>query len=194
MVEKNSANHNRHSIRMKGYDYSLAGAYFVTVVAYQRSSIFGEVANGEVKLNRYGSIAFQQWIRLGKGSKHSSFPTFIIMPNHVHAIVCIVRGAGVEFEYKFSGNTPLHPYHIPIATPGSLGAIVRAHKASVTSRINVLRRKTEPPIWQRNYYDHIVRNEKEYEYIWIYIEYNPINWSDDKLNLFPANVQYQESN
>jgi REP-associated tyrosine transposase len=189
MVEKNSPNQHRRSTRMKGYDYSLAGAYFITVATYQRSIIFGEVVNGEVKLNQYGNVAFQQWIRLGKRFKDSNFPTFIIMPNHIHAVVCIVRGAGVEFNHEFSGNLPLRPYKIPITTPGSLGVIVRAYKASVTYRINALRGKTEPPIWQRNYYDHIVRNEKEYEHIWKHIETNPINCSGDHLTPFPANVQ-----
>jgi putative transposase len=173
---------------MKGYDYSLAGAYFITVATYQRSCIFGEVVNGEVKLNQYGSVAFKKWIRLENRFKHSDFPTFIIMPNHIHAIICIVRGAGVEFENKFSGILPLRPYRIPISAPGSLGAIVRAYKASVTYRINALRGKTEPPIWQRNYYDHIIRNEKEYEDIWKYMEANPINWADDQLTPFPDNV------
>src|SRR4030042_2175710 len=117
MVEKNTTNHHRRSIRMKGYDYSLAGGYFITVVTYQRSCIFGEVVNGEVKLNQYGSVAFQQWIRLGKRFKRSSFLTFTIMPNHVHAIVCIVRGAGGYFQRIHVQIPPLRPYHIPIATP-----------------------------------------------------------------------------
>ena len=95
----------------------------------------------------------------------------------------------VKFQHEFSGNLPQRPYNVPITAPGSLGAFVRAYKASVAYRINSLRRKTEPPIWQRNYYDHNIRNEKEYEHIWIYIETNPINCSGDHLTPFPVNVQ-----
>jgi hypothetical protein len=92
------------------------------------------------------------------------------------------------------GSSLSRAFRIPRAAPGSLGTIVRAYKASVTYRINTLRGKTEPPIWQRNYYDHIVRNEKEYEDICKYIESNPINWTDDPLNPFPDHVQHQEYN
>jgi putative transposase len=79
-------------------------------------------------------------------------------------------------------KSPLRPYSPPGVTPGSLGAIVRAYKASVTYRINGIRGYSNPPIWQRNYYEHIIRNDREYNDIWKYIDGNPVNWIDDQLN------------
>ncbi len=172
----------RHSTRMKGYDYSLAGAYFVTIATYQRICIFGEVFNSAIRLNPYGNIAFEQWIRLAKRFRQSDFSTFVIMPNHLHGIICIARGAGEESHTDDVQITPLRPYLVPNVIPGSLGAIVRAYKAAVTYRINAMRGFTNPPVWQRNYYDHIIRNEKDYESIWNYIESNPRKWMDDRLN------------
>lgn len=175
-------NRNRRSIRMKGYDYSLAGAYFVTIATYQRLCLFGEVANGDIQLNQFGGIAFDQWIRLEKRFLLSDHSTFVIMPSHIHGIVHIVRGAGEESQMAHDQIPPLRPYIIPNTVPGALGTIIRAYKASVTYRINAIRGFTYPPVWQRNYYEHVIRNEKEYEDIWNYIEANPMNWMDDSLN------------
>ena len=182
---KNPTNQQRRSLRMKGYDYSLEGAYFITLRTHQRLCLFGEVVNGEIVLNQYGSIAFQQWIRLGNRFKRADFSTFVIMPNHIHGIIFIVRGAGEEFRMDHVQISPLRPYIIPNVTHGSLGAIVRAYKASVTYRINALHGFTNPPVWQRNYYDHVIRNEKEYEKIWNYLETNPQNWIEDQLKTYP---------
>jgi putative transposase len=177
---------SRCSIRMKGYDYSLAGAYFVTIATYQRVCLFGKVVNGVILLNPYGSIAFEQWTRLEKRFHLSDFSTFVVMPNHIHGIIYIVRGAGEESQMPHVQIPPLHSSIIPNVASGSLGAIVRAYKASVTYRINVMRGFTDPPVWQRNYYDHIIRNEKDYEAIWNYIETNPRNWIDDRFNPYPT--------
>ncbi|MFZ2095703.1 MAG: hypothetical protein WAV05_03610 [Anaerolineales bacterium] len=99
----------------------------------------------------------------------------------IHGIILIVSGAGEESRRVGVNNPPLRPYRTINVASGSLGAIVRAYKASVTVRINAMRGSSEPPIWQSNYYDHIIRNETEYEKIWSYIETNPIKWSDDRL-------------
>lgn len=169
-------------MRMRGYDYSLEGAYFVTIATDQRICLFGEVVNGEISLNPYGNIAFEQWIRLKQRFLPSDFSTFVILPNHIHRIIHIVRGAGDESIKIDVQIPPQRPYEYLHVTPGSLGAIVRAYKASVTYRINAIRGFTNPPVWQRNYYEHIIRNEQEYETIWNYIETNPETWMDDKLN------------
>lgn len=172
--------YHRRSIRMKGYDYALEGGYFVTMTTFNRIHLFGEVANGEIRLNAYGNIAHEQWIRLRKRFLPSDFATFVIMPNHIHGIIHIVRGAGEKFEHDSTGNPPQRPYEDLHVTPGSLGTIVRAYKASVTYRINAIRGYTHPPVWQRNYYEHIIRNEKEYEQIKDYIDANPATWVEDR--------------
>jgi putative transposase len=103
------------------------------------------------------------------------------MPNHIHGIIQIVMGAGKEFQRVDLKNSSLLPYRAINVSPGSLGAIVRAYKASVTCRINALRGSSKSPVWQRNYYDHINRDEIEHEKIWNYIKTNPIKTSDDRL-------------
>ncbi len=89
---------HRRSIRMKGYDYSLEGAYFVTIATFRRNSLFGEVVNGDLRLNTNGNIALEQWIRLHKRFPPSEFSIFVIMPNHIHGIIYLVRGAGEESQ------------------------------------------------------------------------------------------------
>ena len=172
--------HHRQSIRMKGYDYSLAGAYFITIATYQHTCIFGEVLNDKIKLNKYGCIAFNQWIRLTKRFRDSDFPAFVIMPNHVHGIILIGIGTGTKLGPHSPKTPSLRSFPKFNVLPGSLGAVVRAYKAAVTYRINVMRDTARPPIWQRNYYEHIIRNEEDYETIWNYIETNPQKWIDDR--------------
>jgi putative transposase len=178
----NPIKYKRHSSRMRGYDYSLEGAYFVTIATSQRLSLFGTADNGKIELNSYGKIAYEQWNRLQQRFFPSIFPIFAIMPNHVHGIIYIVRGAGEDFQHESSGIPPQRPYEHRQIASGPLGVVVRAYKASVTYRINAIRGFTKPPIWQRNYYDHIIRNKQEYQSIWDYIETNSETWIDDQLN------------
>ncbi|NJD59097.1 MAG: hypothetical protein C3F13_03900 [Anaerolineales bacterium] len=172
--------YHRRSIRMKGYDYSMEGAYFVTITTFQRKCLFSEVVNGEIRLSSYGLIAHEQWNRLQKRFPPSEFTTFVIMPNHMHGIIHLVRGAGQVSKMGHEKIPSLRPYSDHNVTPGSLGAIVKAYKASVTYRINAIRGYTNPPVWQRNYYEHIIRNEREYKQITDYIEANPATWIEDR--------------
>jgi len=197
---------NRRSIRLKGYDYSLEGAYFVTIVTYKHNCLFGEIVDEIMCRNECGKIASSQWIRLGQRFHPSDFSAFTIMPNHFHGIVRICRGvgensqesrslvqplhiytgnnwagAGVDFDTNDAHIPPLRPYTDNINAPDSLGGIIRAYKSSVTYRVNLTRGCSDPPIWQRNYYEHIIRNEKEYSNIIKYIETNPLNWRTDRL-------------
>jgi len=98
----------RKSNRLNGYEYTLAGAYFVTIVTYQYLCMFGEVINGEMKLNPSGKIAFDQWMRLSKRFPLSDFSTFVIMPNHVHGIL-FMKGAGDDTRNKPEPISPLRP-------------------------------------------------------------------------------------
>ncbi len=168
-------------MRMKGYDYSLAGAYFVTIATFQRQCLFGAIIDGKIYLNSFDNIASEQWVRLQNRFYPTDICTFVIMPNHVHGIIHIVRGAGEKFEHDSLGIPPQRPYNYLPVTASSLGVIVRAYKASVTYRINAIRGFTDPPVWQRNYYDHIIRNDQEFENITKYIEANPETWMDDRL-------------
>ena len=173
--------HRRKTNRLKGYDYTQPGAYFVTIVTYDRYYLFGKVINGKMILNPYGKIANDQWIRLNDRFPASDFSTFIIMPNHVHGLV-FMKGAGDKSQVDQDQLSSLRLYSGNFMVPGSLGAIVRAYKASVSFRINILRILKSTPVWQINYYDHIVRDDDDLENIWKYIEANPAKWDDDRFN------------
>jgi putative transposase len=158
----------------------LEGAYFVTIGTFHHLSLFGEIEDGAVQLNPNGNIATDQWVRLSSRFYPSDFSIFVIMPNHVHGIIHIVGGAGKEFETAPSGVPPQRPYRHSHYMPSSLGIIVRAYKSAFAYRINAMRGSAQPPIWQRNYYEHIIRNENEYEQIMDYIESNPATWIDNR--------------
>jgi putative transposase len=169
--------HHRHSIRLKGYDYSQAGAYFVTIVAWQRECLFGEVVNGEMQLNELGKIVRDEWEKSAEIRLEVELGAYVVMPNHFHGIV-IIKYMGAT-NVGATGRSPLPPRG---PAPKSLGALLAGFKSSVTKRINVLRNTPGIPVWQRNYYERIIRNELEMEKIWAYIESNPARWEEDDEN------------
>jgi putative transposase len=154
--------HHRHSIRLQGYDYSQAGAYYVTIVIHDREQILGEIINQEMRLNKNGEIVKYAWLDLPKHYRNVKLDAFVIMPNHVHGIIILTDHDGKR-----------HP----------LSEIVRAFKSFSARRINGLRNTQGVPVWQRNYYEHIIRNEQEHERIYNYILSNPLNWENDDENI-----------
>jgi REP element-mobilizing transposase RayT len=162
--------HHRRSIRLKGYDYTQSGAYFVTIVAYQRECLFGEIVNGEMQLNEFGKIVQRAWFDLPKHYPHIELGTFCIMPNHIHAVIIIVGVGDVRVGLKSAPTR--HP----------LSEIVRALKSFSARRVNELRRTKGIPVWQRNYYEHVIRSEEDHNRIHLYIESNPANWMEDNEN------------
>lgn len=174
--------HHHRSIRLKGYDYSQPGGYFVTIVTYQRECLFGDVVDCVIKLNDFGEIADECWRVIPKHFPFVDLGVHVIMPNHVHGIISITdndRGAAMLRPYAND-----NPHKINVK-PGSLGAIVRSYKSAVSYRINKEHNATG--IWQRNYYERVIRNENEMAKIWDYIETNPLHWADDDEN--PLNNQ-----
>ncbi|MBI5841676.1 MAG: transposase [Chloroflexi bacterium] len=163
--------HHRHSIRLQGYDYSQSGAYYVTIVAHGRECLFGEINNGEMRLNRFGQIVQQAWFDLPNHYPHIELGAFCIMPNHVHAVIIII-GAGLRPAPTEPAPTVRHP----------LSEIVRAFKSFSAKRINALRKTQGIPVWQRNYYERIIRNDEEHNRIHLYIEANIDNWAMDDEN------------
>ena len=177
--------YHRRSIRLKGYDYSLPGAYFITILTYKRIELFGQIINGTMKLSGFGEIAEAEWFNTAKiRLTISLYPDeMVVMPDHIHGIIRIR-----EPDADSKGAASLRPYvdqlgqFKPGVTPGSLGAIVRAYKAAVTYRINSFRKSPGSPVWHRNYFDHIIRNDDEFRRIWDYIDANPQNWDQDRLH------------
>jgi REP element-mobilizing transposase RayT len=173
--------HHRRSIRVQGYDYTQSGAYYVTIVAYQRQHFFGEVVNGEMRLNALGQIARDEWFKTATLRPYVELyeDEFIVMPNHVHGIIWIHHEmVGVE---RRSAPTPAST--LPNVPPKSLGAIVRAYKSAVTYAINTLQNQRGAGLWQRNYYEHIIRDEKDLQAKRDYILSNPMSWDKDDENV-----------
>jgi REP element-mobilizing transposase RayT len=166
--------HHRRSIRLKGYDYSQAGAYFVTVCTRDRVCLFGDVRDGIMRLNKFGHIVWEEWFRSAEIRREIELSTdeFVVMPNHIHGIVWIAEQQNVGAH----GRAPLH------RTPRSLSTFIAGFKSVTTKRINILRNMPGLPVWQRNYYEHIVRDERTLDGIREYILANPLRWHLDREN------------
>ena len=159
--------HHRKSIRLQEYDYSQAGAYFITICTHNRLSLFGEIINGEMFLNAAGMTAQQCWNAIPEHFPFVELGEFVIMPNHVHGIIHITQNVGAK------NFLPLQH-----GTSKTIGSIVRGFKIGVTKWF---RQVTDIKIvWQRNYYEHIIRNQTSYSKIAEYIQTNPLQWQNDK--------------
>ena len=176
--------HHRRSIRLKGYDYTSPGAYFVTLLVQGRECLFGSVFDDAVTLTPAGmivSVCCQQLLV----STKTRLDAWVVMPNHFHAIVVIQPGKGEASAVSMLSAARVHsadvsPLH-PIGTqPGSLGAIIQNFKSISTRRINRLRHTPGLPVWQRNYYEHIIRDDAELMRVRQYIQDNPRRWMDDE--------------
>jgi putative transposase len=170
---------HRKYLRLQGYDYSQAGGYFVTIVTQGRECLFGEIVGGEMRLNPYGEIVTEEWLRSAEIRREIRLDAFCVMPNHIHGIVFIYDdpvGATGRSPQPTRDRYPHGP------APKSLGAFMAGFKSSVTKRINVLENTPGAPVWQRNYYEHIIRDEQDYERIFNYIANNPSNWPEDEEN------------
>jgi REP element-mobilizing transposase RayT len=180
--------HHRRSICLKGYDYTQPGAYFVTCCAHKRAETFGRVSRGEIELSALGQIISDEWLRSAKIRQEIQLfeDEFVVMPNHIHAIVRIIETSGIEGARPLNGRTPSAPTDTSQPVPlrrvrRSLGSFLAGFKASVTSRAK--RELNMTNIWQRNYYEHIIRNEVEFNNIWNYIDTNPLHWREYELHL-----------
>ena len=154
----------RVSHRLRGFDYSLPEAYYITICTFQKKCIFGVVRSGRVFLNRLGAIVREEWLNTPELRPGVKLAEFEIMPNHIHGI--IVTGEG----------KPTEP------PSDSLGAIVGSFKGAVTKRIRQHLGRSRFEVWQRDYYDHIIRDNDDWERIRAYILDNPANWSSDPEN------------
>lgn len=166
---------NRRSIRLQGYDYSRAGAYFVTICTQDGECLFGEIGDGAMRLNDAGKIVAAEWLNTAEIRAEIELDEWVIMPNHVHGIL-VISGRG---------DRPVHKGDRPVAPTGpkarSIGAVMAGFKSVVTKRVNELRRTPGAKLWQRNYWEHIVRDEIDLHRIREYISNNPGRWEMDKL-------------
>ncbi|SEI75018.1 REP element-mobilizing transposase RayT [Cyclobacterium xiamenense] len=182
--------HHRRSIRLKGYDYSREGLYFITICCQDMICRFGYIENDEMQLNEFGQIAYDEWMKLFERFNNMQIDVFQIMPNHIHGIISLhtpTIGAGftpaqnarqpqiIDWESYNDGQ--------PRGIAPTVSDIVGAYKSLVANgSLDIYKSKNETmgTLWQRNYYDHIIRNENSYRNITDYIINNPANWGKDK--------------
>ena len=164
----------RRSNRLAGFDYSQAGAYFITITVRGRLPLFGDVANGEARLNDAGDMVRRVWESMSERFPSITMDQFVVMPNHVHGIIIIRQLDGGEI-----GATT--------RVARTVGDVVGAYKSSTTVEYTwSVRTLNWPPfekrLWRRNYYEHIVRNEESLNRIRQYIIDNPARWDLDREN------------
>ncbi len=175
----NPDSHERRSLRLRAYDYAQAGAYFVTVCAYRRECLFGEVADGEMVMSDIGRIVADEWWRSAEIRQEVVLDAFVVMPNHIHGIV-VITDVGATDHVGAHGRAPLRTRdNCPYRPPRSLGAFIAGFKSACTKRINEHRARPGTPVWQRNYYEHVIRNEEDLNAIREYVIHNPARWAED---------------
>jgi REP-associated tyrosine transposase len=166
-VALDSDSHHRHSIRLRGYDYAQAGAYFVTICTDHRALFFEERA-----LRQIGEDC---WLAVPDFNPGVELDEWVLMPNHLQGIL-VLEGQGVSNAARDETN----PYSRMSPQRGTLGLVIRKYKSAVTGKCRSINRFDFS--WQSNYYEHIIRNERELEAIRRYIVNNPVNWNLDRDN------------
>ena len=177
--------HDRQSIRLKNYNYADVGNYFITICSKDRENLFGSITNSIMSQNEFGIIAEQVWKNIPNHFPNAKLDECVVMPNHIHGIINIVGVQNFEplksnFEPLKSNFEPLQINHYQHIIKQSIGSIVRSYKSEITKYFhNHTDRKT---IWQRNFYEHIIRNEQEYFATKTYIKNNVKHWENDKFH------------
>jgi len=179
--------HHRHSIRLKDYDYREAGAYFITICSYKKQCLFGRIASGQMQLNILGNLVKRCWSQIPNHFCRVRLDMMTIMPNHIHGIIILNenhrRGTARRApETKQAGTTSRIPTSESFGKPisDSISTIIRSFKGAATKMMNQAGTSVEGPIWQRGYYERVIRNEKELAVIRKYISGNIQNWEMDK--------------
>jgi putative transposase len=167
--------YRRKSLRLKGYNYKQAGAYFVSICTLNRACLFGNIISEEMVLNDAGRIVADEWIKTVEIRNNIELDEWVVMPNHFHGILVINECRGTARRAP-----TVEEFGKPV--PGSIPTIIRSFKSAVTKRINELRNSPGEKVWQRNYYEHIIRNENELKQIREYITNNPLKWDLDREN------------
>ncbi|MCB5270458.1 MAG: hypothetical protein LHW56_01280 [Candidatus Cloacimonetes bacterium] len=188
--------HHRKSIRLKGFNYSLEEGYFITICSHEKKCLFGRVEQGEMRLNEFGETVESEWLKSAIIRKEIVLDEYVVMPNHFHAIVFFRRDVGYDAQNQQIGPNSQNIYEDPAAQPEgsgfspqtptlglkkkSLGSLMAGFKTGVTSQVRKLGYQGD--LWQRNYYEHVIRNEEDFYSIKDYIMHNPANWAKDTIN------------
>ena len=192
----NPREHHRRSVRLKGYDYALPGAYFITICTLLHHCLFGEIVDGAMFLNEMGTVVAEEWVRSPHIRPALQMDERTVMPNHIHGIVIITALDPVhEGAQSHAPEVPKSEVGASAATdrapqvcntkpgarspailqrkPRSLSSFVGGFKSAVTTRVNMIRGTPRKPVWQVNYHEHIIRSEESLRQIRKYIRANP---------------------
>lgn len=167
----------RKILRLQSYDYSNPGAYFVTICTHGRECLLGDVVDEKMQLNAAGNIVLDCWKDLANHYERIEQDAFIVMPNHVHGIIVIrdsENTGGPKLQRAGYKPAPTHGH--------TLSEVVRGFKTFSARRLNQLRNRVGQPVWQRNYYEHVIRNEQTLTAVREYILNNPAKWAEDREN------------
>ena len=174
----NPAKHHRRSIRLQGFDYSQPGSYFLTVCTHHRNTLFGAVTQGRMHLSGLGKLAAACWNQIPNHFANVHLDTSVVMPNHIHGIITItappIRVEHIQPQRRERRSQFQH------VIPGSIGSVIRSFKAAATREAH--RQGYRGQIWQRNYFEHIIRDDVSFFFITEYIAHNPFWWSLDAEN------------
>ena len=179
--------HHRRSIRLRDFDYSSGGAYFVTICTFQRECLFGEIMEGLMQLNDMGRMVEACQEALPHHFPDVVLDEWVIMPNHIHGIIVIhsadspVGATHASPDVRRTADT-IATHASPGPGRRSIGALVGSFKSAASRQINQWRNTPGIPIWQRNYYERVIRDDRELDAIRQYIADNPVRWFEDENN------------
>ncbi len=183
------------SARLKGWDYSDYGTYFITICTKNWQQFFGKVNNGEMQLNELGEIAEKCWKEIPNHFPSIILDNFVVMPNHVHGVLIISETEALsnsqqvetlhatsestrpKTKSNYLENTKNKRLSDISPKAGSISTIIRSYKSAVTKQARLVNKSFA---WQARFHDHLIRNNKSYDTIINYIETNPYHWEDDK--------------
>jgi len=168
--------HCRRSIRLKEYNYTHPGAYFITICTQHRKYLLGNIVDGKMVLNSIGKLAEKWWLKLPEKFPEIELDEYIVMPNHFHGIIIIVWA--------------IHELPIRNRRNMLLSRVIGYFKMNSAKHINHMLNQSGKPFWQRNYYEHIIRRREELSHIREYIINNPLQWQFDREN--PHYIQDKE--
>lgn len=177
---------HRRSIRLKDYDYTQEGAYFITICTFRRQCIFGDVVDDEVFLNTLGCIVETEWHKTAQVRPYVIIDEYVVMPNHFHGILFIDYENMPLAVRADRRSAPTEKRAFGKSIPHSISSIMRQFKSIVTKQINRTLKTPGASVWQRNYYERIIRDEDALNKIRAYILQNPTRWEEDENH--PDNV------
>ncbi len=197
-MEYDPGRHHRRSIRLADFDYSQEGVYFVTICTHERECLFGEIHEGEMQLNDIGLAVHNEWLKSAGIRREIHLDMFVVMPNHIHGIVFIIQDIPTLVGAT-GGRPPICERHRRPFVPKKWATAGRPYRRLVHAEVHLQHSSVDSnphahrssmnfgltgghSLWQRNYYEHIIRNEKSLNAVRGYIQANPLRWADDPDN------------